>query len=106
MFPIKLLKNGEQILKSFCKNREGLYKVIDKSEGFKVKSSHLTWLGKLLRQGQMLEVDKWEGDNFYLFLSPNIIYELYFEELFELINFIDKIRDKTPEKINLKLFKD
>jgi len=106
MFPIKLLKSGEQILRSFCKNRDHLYKVIEKSEGFRVRSSHLTWVGKLLRQGEMMEIIK--VDNIFdLYLSPNIIYELYIDELIELVNFIDKIRNKSSkEKLDLKLFKD
>jgi hypothetical protein len=105
MFPIKLLKTGEQILKSYCKNRNHLYKVIEKSNGFKVISPHTTWFGRLLKQGEMLEVDK-DENNFYLYLDPNIVYELYINELIELINFIDKIYDKTPEKMDLRLFKD
>ena len=105
MFPIKLLKGGEQIFRSFCKNRNHLYEVIEKSEGFKVRSSNVTWVGKLLGLGQMMEVYKME-DGFELYLSPNIVYELYIGELVELIKFIDKIRDKSPqEKMDLRLFK-
>jgi hypothetical protein len=108
MFPIKLLKSGEQILRSYCKNREDLFKVKEKSDGFKIISPHVTWIGRhILRQGQMMEINKQEDNSFDLYLSSNIIYELYFEELFELINFIDKIRDKSPrEKLDLRLFKD
>jgi hypothetical protein len=106
MFPIKLQISGEQILRSYCKNRNHLYKVIEKDNGFRVRSTNLTWLGKLLKQGEMLEVDKQEDNSFDLYLSPNIIYELYFDEIVELINFIDKIRDKTPKKMDLRLFKD
>lgn len=107
MFPIKLLKSGEQILKSFCKNRNHLYKVIEKDDGFRVRSTNLKWLGKILKQGQMMESDFDKDEKrFYLYLSPNVIYELYIDELVELINFIDKIRDKKPEKMDLRLFKD
>jgi hypothetical protein len=106
MFPIKLQPLGEQVLRSFCKSRKGLYNVIEKDNGFKVKSTNLTWLGRLLGAGQMMELDKQEDNSFDLYLDPNIIYELYINELIELINFIDKIRDKTPEKIDLRLFKN
>ena len=105
MFPIKLLKGGEQILRAFCKNRDTLYRVIEKSDGFKVRSPNVTWVGKIIRQGQMMEVYKME-DGFELYLDPNIVYELYIDELVELINFIDKIRDKSSqEKMDLRLFK-
>jgi len=105
MFPIKLLKSGEQVLRSFCKNRSNLYEVIEKDNGFKIRSGNMNWVGKLLRQGQMMEINKDEED-FYLYLDPNIVYELYIEELVELITFINKIRDKKPEKLDLRLFKD
>jgi len=105
MFPIKLLKSGEQILKSYCKNRNHLYKVIEKDKGFKVRSRNITWVGKLLRQGQMMEVDK-DDEGFCLYLSPNIVYELYIDELVELITLINKIRDKKSEKLDLRLFKN
>lgn len=105
MFPIKLLKSGENVLRSFCKNRNHLYEVIEKDNGFKIRSRNMTWVSKLLRQGQMMEVDK-DEENFYLYLDPNIVYELYISELVELIAFINKIRDKKPEKIDLRLFKD
>ena len=105
MFPIKLLKSGEQVLRSYCKNRNNLYEVIEKDKGFKIRTSNINWVGKLLRQGKMMEVDK-DDDTFYLYLDPNIVYELYIGELAELIAFIDKIRDKKPEKLDLRLFKD
>jgi len=105
MFPIKLLKSGEQILKSYCKNRDPLYEVIEKDNGFKIRSRNMNWVGKLLRQGQMMEVDK-DEDGFYLYLDSNIVYELYIDELAELIAFINKIRDKNQEKLDLRLFKD
>jgi len=108
MFPIKLQVLGEQILRSFCKSRKDLYEVIENDNGFKVRSSHITWVGKILKQGVMMGLD-YNGEEkiYYLYLGPNIIYELYIDELVELINFIDKIRDKSPqEKMDLRLFKD
>ena len=105
MFPIKLLKLGEQTLRSYCKNRNHLYEVIEKDNGFKIRTTNVNWVSKLLRQGIMMEVDK-DDDGFYLYLNSNIVYELYIDELAELIAFIDKIRDKNQEQLDLRLFKD
>ena len=108
MYSFKLLQKGEIILKQYCKNRSHLFKVKDKKRGdFIVRASNKNWFNHLFGLGTMIIVGRdEETNNFYVFLNSNIVYELNINELTELINFFDNIRDKKEEKIDLRLFKD
>ena len=108
MFSFKLLQKGEIILKVYCKNRSHLYEVKEKKKGdFIIRATNKNWFNHLFKMGILLYVGKDEETNdFYVFPNSNIVYELNIDELTELINFFDKIRDKKEEKIDLRLFKD
>jgi len=107
MNSFKLLPNGAGILKQYCLNRSNLFEVRDKGGGnFIVRASNKNWINHLFRLGIMIEVVKEETGEFYCFPTANLNYELLIEEIIEFWNFIDKIRDKTEEVIDLRLFKD
>ena len=95
MLPIKLQQNGGIVLRQYCLNRK--FEVVEKgSEMFYVRAPNKNWFNKKCKLGVLFTAifDEDEKTFYIYFKERNFGYELVFEELLDLFNFIEKIRDK------------
>ena len=108
MLSFKLLPNGAEALKQYCKNHQTIFEVREKGKGnYIVRASNKNWINHLFRLGILIYVNKdKDTGEFYCLPTSNLNYELLVEELIEFWAFIDKIINKKEEKIDLRLFRD
>ena len=109
MLPFLLFPQGAKVLEIYCKKRKDLFDVIPEKHkvGYVVRKKNDNIINKKFKMGVLFNVEKEpDNDKCYFYPNTNLIYELEIEELTELIIFLDQIRDRTKEKIDLRLFKD
>ncbi len=108
MIAFKLLPNGEQVLKEYCKNRPSLFEIRDKGKGdFIVRASNKNWINHLFRLGILIYVSRdQDTGRVYCLPTSTLSYELLVEEIIEFWALMNTLIDKTEEELDLRLFKD
>ncbi len=100
MESFKLRPNGAKVLRQYCKLRPKLFEIKDIDHGFIVRAGNKNWINCLFGLSKIIYVIRDEGEtDYYILPTSNIHYELNVKDVIEFWAFIDKIRDKTGERI-------
>lgn len=106
MYSFKLKHNGASALRNYCKSRPHLFEIKDKDGGFIVRAGNKNWFNRWFGLGKIIlvAIDE-EEQEYYVLPISNMHYELNVKDTIEFWAFIDKIRDKTDDEVDVRLFK-
>ena len=96
---IKLLKNGEKVLKQYCLNRKRLFYIEDtdmipNGKNFNICRAGHNWVSKQCNLNILANVTEDEDTKeFTIDINSDLLYQLNLKDLKEFINFLDKIVD-------------